>query len=116
MKTIQCQLIILETAYDKLTAISQELQEQVDRSLKISRTNTMTVLSLLLVQQTEQTKFYLLIAQVKLLLTQELGTFKGNWAASTTYAARDLVKDTSTNNIFVSKRSSYIVRISTTYN
>ena len=27
----------IETAYDKLTSISQELQEQVDRSLKISR-------------------------------------------------------------------------------
>ena len=32
----------LEDALDKATSISQELQEQVDRSLKISRTNTMT--------------------------------------------------------------------------
>ena len=37
----------------------------------------------------------------ELSVTQELGTFKGNWAASTSYAVRDLVKDTSTNNIFL---------------
>ena len=32
---------------------------------------------------------------------QELGTFRGNFAASTAYAVRDLIKDTSTNNIFI---------------
>ncbi len=37
----------------------------------------------------------------ELSVTQELGTFKGNWAASTAYVIRDLVKDTSTNNIFI---------------
>ena len=30
-----------------------------------------------------------------------IGEFKGDWAASTSYAARDIVKDTSTNNIFI---------------
>ena len=34
-------------------------------------------------------------------VTQELGTYKGNWGGSTDYKARDLVKDTSTNNIFI---------------
>ena len=37
----------------------------------------------------------------ELAVTQELGTFRGNWAASTSYEVRDLVKDTSTNNIFI---------------
>jgi hypothetical protein len=37
----------------------------------------------------------------ELSVTSELGTFKGNWAASTTYALRDIVKDTSTANIFI---------------
>ena len=32
----------LETAFDKNLSISQELQEQLDRSFKISRTNTIT--------------------------------------------------------------------------
>ena len=34
-------------------------------------------------------------------IAQELGTFRGNWATSTSYNVRDLVKDTSTNNIFL---------------
>ena len=34
-------------------------------------------------------------------MLQELGSFKGNWSASTSYAVRDMVKDTSTNNIFM---------------
>jgi hypothetical protein len=34
-------------------------------------------------------------------VTQELGTFKGNWSSGTAYVERDLVKDTSTNNIFI---------------
>ena len=34
-------------------------------------------------------------------VTQELGTYRGDWAASTAYNARDIVKDTSTNNIFI---------------
>jgi hypothetical protein len=37
----------------------------------------------------------------ELSVTQELGTFKGDWSASTAYQVRDLVKDTSTNNIFL---------------
>ena len=37
----------------------------------------------------------------ELSVTQELGTFKGNWGASTAYQVRDIVKDTSTNNIFI---------------
>ena len=38
-------------------------------------------------------------------VTQELGTFVGNWSASTDYHARDIVKDTSTNNIFICNTS-----------
>jgi hypothetical protein len=37
----------------------------------------------------------------ELAVTQELGTYRGNWATATSYFARDLVKDTSTNNIFI---------------
>jgi hypothetical protein len=37
----------------------------------------------------------------ELAVTQEIGTFTGNFAASTAYNVRDLIKDTSTNNIFI---------------
>ena len=32
---------------------------------------------------------------------QEIGTFKGNWATATAYAIRDIIKDTSNNNIYI---------------
>ena len=32
----------LETAHDKVMSVAQEVQEEVDRSIKLSRTNTMT--------------------------------------------------------------------------
>ena len=32
----------IENAFDKLTAITQELQEQLDRSIKVSKTSTIT--------------------------------------------------------------------------
>ena len=91
----------IETAYDKLTAISQELQEQVDRSLKISRTNTMTSTEFTTSATDRASKVLSFDSSGELAVTQELGTFRGNWAASTAYAIRDLVKDTSTNNIFI---------------
>ena len=90
----------IETAYDKLTAISQELQEQVDRSLKISRTNTMTSTEFTTSATDRASKVLSFDSSGELSVAQELGTFRGNWAAST-YAIRDLVKDTSTNNIFI---------------
>ena len=89
----------IETAHDKLTAIAQELQEANDRSIKLSRTNTMT--TEFTVGATDRAnKILSFDSSGEIAVTQELGTFKGNWAASTTYAVRDLVKDTSTGNIF----------------
>jgi len=34
-------------------------------------------------------------------ITQELGVWNGNWAASTSYVVRDLVKDTSNSNVYI---------------
>jgi hypothetical protein len=90
----------LEDAYDKLTSITQELQEEVDRSLKLSRTNTITSTEFTQSATDRANKLVSFDSAGELTVAQELGSFEGNWAASRTYAVRDLVKDTSTNNIF----------------
>ena len=36
-----------------------------------------------------------------LISTQEIGTHRGNWAASTAYTVRDLVKDSSNSNVYI---------------
>jgi hypothetical protein len=40
-------------------------------------------------------------ASGELTVAQELGTFKGNWSSGTTFAVRDIIKDTSNNNIYI---------------
>ena len=89
-----------EDALDKLTHTSQELQEEVDRSIKLSRTNTMTSTEFTQNAADRASKVLAFDSSGELSVTQELGTFTGNWAASTAYVIRDLIKDTSNNNIY----------------
>jgi hypothetical protein len=91
----------IEDAHDKSIAIAQELQEQIDRSIKLSRTNTMTSTEFTVDATNRANKILAFDGNGEIAVTQELGTFVGNWSAGTSYNARDLVKDTSTNNIFI---------------
>jgi hypothetical protein len=92
----------VEGAFDKSIAVSQELQEEVDRSIKLSRTNTMTSTEFTVDAATRANKILAFDASGEIAVTQELGTYKGNWASGTSYSARDIVKDTSNNNIYIS--------------
>ena len=80
-----------EDALDKLTIINQDLQEQVDRSLKLSRTNTMTSTEFTVGSSDRANKILAFDSDGELSVTQELGTFRGNWATSTAYVLRDIV-------------------------
>ena len=90
-----------ESALDKITIIGQDLQEQVDRSLKLSRTNTMTSTEFTVGSSDRASKILAFDSSGELSVTQELGTVKGNWAASTAYVVRDIIKDTNNNNIYI---------------
>jgi len=90
-----------ETALDRLVRMVQQHDEELDRSIKLSRTNTMTSTEFTNSATDRASKILAFDSTGELSVTTELGTFKGNWAASTTYALRDIVKDTSTNNIFI---------------
>ena len=90
-----------EEGLDRAMMTLQQLQEEVDRSIKLSRTNTMTSTEFTVGDTERAGKIFGFDSNGELVVSQELGTFKGNWSASVTYAARDIVKDTSTNNIFL---------------
>lgn len=90
-----------EDALDRLTFIAQQQQEELDRAIKSSVGNTFTSSEFTISATDRANKIFAFDANGDLSITQELGTFRGNWAASTAYAVRDLVKDTSTNNIFI---------------
>jgi len=90
-----------EEGLDRAMMTLQQLQEEVDRSIKLSRTNTMNNTEFTVGSTDRAGKIFGFDDNGELVVSQELGTFKGNWSASTTYAARDIVKDTSTGNIFL---------------
>ena len=90
-----------EEGLDRATMIAQQVSEATDRSIKLSRTNTMTSTEFTVGATDRANKILAFDGNGEISVTQELGTFKGNWSSGTAYAARDLVKDTSTNNIFI---------------
>jgi len=90
-----------EEGLDRSMMAIQQLQEEVNRSIKLSRTNTMNSTEFAIGSTDRAGKIFGFDSNGELVVSQELGTFKGNWSASTTYSARDIVKDTSTNNIFL---------------
>ena len=90
-----------EEGLDRSMMAIQQLQEEIDRSIKLSRTNTMTSTEFTVGDTDRANKVFGFDASGELTVAQELGTFKGNWSSGTTYAVRDIIKDTSTNNIFI---------------
>ena len=90
-----------EDALDRITMVAQEIQEELGRAIKLSKTNTMTSTEFTVAAADRANKILAFDNSGEISVTQELGTFRGNWATATSYAVRDLVKDTSTNNIFI---------------
>jgi len=90
-----------ERALDKLTMEVQQLNEALGRSLKLSVTNTMNSTEFTVGPADRVNKVLGFDANGELTVSQELGTYRGNWAAGVAYAQRDLVKDTSTSNIYI---------------
>jgi len=90
-----------EEGLDRATMAIQQLQEEVTRSLKLSKTNTMTSTEFTVGAADRANKILAFDGSGEISVTQELGTYRGNWASGTSYNARDLVKDTSTANIFI---------------
>ena len=90
-----------ENALDRLTFIAQQQQEEIDRTIKASVGNTISGSEFTLSATDRANKLFSFDSSGNLSVTQEIGTLKGNWATSTDYVVRDLVKDTSTNNIFI---------------
>ena len=91
---------VINDALDQAVILHQQQQDELDRSIKFSLTNTIG--SLEITENANARKNRVLgfdnLGEFEVL--KELGTYRGNWAASRAYAVRDLVKDTSTNNIY----------------
>ena len=90
-----------EEGLDRATMAIQQLQEEVTRSLKLSKTNTMTSTEFTVGASARANKILAFDTNGELSVTQELGTNRGNWSSGVTFNARDIVKDSSNNNVYL---------------
>ena len=95
-----------EDALDRLTFIAQQQQEELDRSIKLSRTNTMTSTEFTVGATERGNKILAFDSSGEISVTQELGTYQGTDATTTTeaYVVRDIVKSTTAgqlNNVYI---------------
>ena len=92
---------LMEDALDKLTFMVQQHDEELSRAIKASRTNTIGSTEFTISAANRANKIFAFDSAGELAVTQEIGTYRGNWATSTAFAQRDLVKDTSNDNIYI---------------
>ena len=95
-----------EEGLDRATMTTQQVQEELNRSIKLSRTNTMTSTEFTVGATDRANKILAFDSSGELSVTQELGTFKGTSATTTTaaYVQRDIVKSTTAaqlNNVYI---------------
>jgi len=92
----------LEANIDRLTFITQEIDEEASRAIKFATTVTdVGTVEVSADAATRANKLFHFDASGNLSTSVEVGQWQGNWAASTTYAVRDLVKDSSNSNIYI---------------
>ena len=91
---------VINDALDKSAILHQQQQTELDRSIRFSLTNTIGSLEITENAAARANKVLAFDSAGEFEVLQELGTYRGDWTAGRGYQVRDLVKDTSTNNIF----------------
>jgi hypothetical protein len=102
-----------EEGLDRATMTIQQMQEELDRSIKLSRTNTMTSTEFTVGATDRANKILAFDSAGEISVTQELGTFKGSDTTTTTaaYLQRDIIKSTTAgqlNNVYICVADSII--------
>jgi hypothetical protein len=95
-----------EEGLDRATMTTQQVQEELNRSIKLSRTNTMTSTEFTVGATDRANKILAFDSAGEISVTQELGTYKGTDATVTTeaYNVRDIIKSTTSaqlNNVYI---------------
>ena len=91
----------LNDEFDSQTIFTQQVLEQSDRSLRAPNTDPTTVNMVLPINTVRANKTLAFDANGDPVIGEQIGDNRGNWAASTVYNKRDIVKDTSNNNIYL---------------
>jgi len=102
-----------EEGLDRGTMVAQQVAEESDRSIKLSRTNTMNSTEFTVGATDRANKILAFDSSGEISVTQELGTFKGSDTTTTTaaYVQRDIIKSTTAgqlNNVYICIAASVI--------
>ena len=102
-----------EEGLDRGTMVAQQVAEESDRSIKLSRTNTMTSTEFTVGATDRANKILAFDSSGEISVTQELGTYQGTSATTTTaaFSIRDIVKGSTAaqlNNIYICIQASPI--------
>jgi hypothetical protein len=91
----------LNTELDSEVIFVQQVAETAERALKAPVTDPTTINMTLPLNTVRANKTLAFDADGNPVVGEQIGDYRGNWAAATAYNKRDLVKDTSTNNIYI---------------
>jgi len=91
----------LENSLDKLTFMVQQHSEELGRTIKASRTNVISGSEFTISAADRANKIFAFDGSGDVNITQAIGVYRGDWAAAVSYAVRDIVKDTSNNNVYI---------------
>ena len=91
----------LENSLDKLTFMVQQQGEELGRSIKASRTNVISGSEFTISATDRANKVFAFDSSGDVSITQEIGVYRGDWAASRAFNQRDIVKDTNNSNIYI---------------
>lgn len=90
----------LNDEFDSLVIFSQQTDEKAERGLKAPVTDP-TDINMVLPSKTSRAGKIMAFDSVgNPTVGEEIGNWRGNWAAGTSFSVRDLVKDASNNNVY----------------
>ena len=91
----------LNTELDSEVIFVQQVAETAERSLRAPVTDPTTINMILPLNTARANKTLAFDSDGNPIVGEQIGDYRGNWAAGTAYNKRDLVKDTTTNNIYI---------------
>tara|TARA_R110000772_G_scaffold142527_2_gene252184 strand:- start:135 stop:2261 length:2127 start_codon:yes stop_codon:yes gene_type:complete len=92
----------VEDALDLASQVSQKVENLFNRSLRVPKTDTRSGSELEIPNETDRAdKVLAFNASGDPIAGEQIGNWTGNWATSTAYILRDIIKDTSNNNVYI---------------
>lgn len=91
----------LNDEFDSQTIFVQQVQEQADRALRAPNTDPANIDMVLPNDVDRANKTLAFDANGNPVIGEQIGDYRGDWASGTAYNKRDLVKDTTNDNIYL---------------